>query len=121
MSVINRRGFLKRSVTTGALAITGYAPIRKTNGAPLAVIAPRRGPNEEIRVAVVGIRQQGCTHMRNHAAEKNVRVVTVCDVDERLFDERIKIITDLDKPAPKTEYDVRRVINDKDVDCISIA
>jgi len=84
-------------------------------------IGPRRGPNEELRVAVVGINGQGCTHIRNHNKDDNVRVVTICDVDERLFGERIKIATDMGAPAPKTETDVRNVIDDKDVDIVSIA
>ncbi|MHC4441178.1 MAG: Gfo/Idh/MocA family oxidoreductase [Planctomycetota bacterium] len=113
MSKINRRGFLKTSVAAaGAMAISGRS---------VSVAAPRRGPNEEIRVAVVGIRGQGHSHIKHHTKAKNVRVVTICDVDEQLFANRIRTITDMGKPAPKTEYDLRRIMDDKDVDCISTA
>jgi predicted dehydrogenase len=110
---MNRRKFLKQSATLSAAALAGA---RKVEARP-----PRRGPNEEIRVACVGIRGMGRGHVGAHANAKNVRVVTLCDVDERLFDDRIKIVEESGASRPKTEYDVRRVIDDKDVDCISTA
>jgi len=119
MSRLNRRSFLK-TTAVGSLALTGCTAA-KNNRQSLGVTTPRRGPNEELRVAVVGIRSQGFNHILVHAKEDNVRVVTICDVDENLFSERIKAVTDLGKPAPQTEYDVRRVIDDRDVDIVSIA
>jgi len=72
-------------------------------------------------VAAVRIHGQGRGHIVGHTRAKNVRVVTLCDVDTRLFNDRIKMVTETGAPAPKCEHDIRRVLEDKDVDCISIA
>jgi predicted dehydrogenase len=120
-SKINRRGFLGKSAALGALAVTSCAPTRSTRTRLVFVPTPRRGPNEEIRVAVIGIRGRGQHHIRAHHKVKNVRVVTLCDVDERFFEKGIQLTTERGSPAPKTEFDIRRVLDDKDVDCLSIA
>ena len=61
--------------------------------------APRSGPNEEIRVACVGIHGQGMGHIGMHVHAKNVRVVTLCDIDERLFPGAAARTLVLDGPA----------------------
>ncbi|MBN1489421.1 MAG: Gfo/Idh/MocA family oxidoreductase [Phycisphaerae bacterium] len=121
MKRINRRRFLQSSLgAAGVFALGGCASQPKSTWLR-ATPPPRRGPNEEIRIAVVGIRGQGQAHIKGHSAAKDVRVVTLCDIDERLFAERIKLCEAAGKPAPKTVVDVRRVLEDKDVDVISIA
>jgi len=118
---INRRGFLRKSAALGALAVTGCSATGGARRRPVFVTTPRRGSNEEIRVAVIGIRGQGKHHIRAHHKVKNVRVVTLCDVDERLLEKGIRLTTERGSPPPKTESDIRRVLDDKDVDCLSIA
>ena len=44
-----------------------------------------------------------------------MRIVTLCDVDERLFAERVGMVAG---GPPKTETDLRRVLDDKDVDAV---
>lgn len=118
---INRRSFLKTSAAVGALAVAGYQAAGSEKRLPVSVTTPRRGPNEELRIACVGIKGRGTAHIQAHAKGPNTRVVTLCDVDERLYDSRIKMVTDLGKPAPKTEFDMRKVFDDKDVDAVSFA
>jgi len=120
---VDRRTFLKRTAVAGTWAVTGGLLAGKSRHALGALPPARRGPNEEIRVAVVGFHGRGMAHIRAHAKAPNVRVVTLCDVDERLFGKGLKMAADSDPeaPQPKTEFDVRRVIDDKDIDCLSIA
>jgi len=117
---LNRRGFLKKSAAFGTLTLAGCAGTASSRK-PLVIPPPRRGPNEELRIACVGIKGQGRGHIFAHTHANHVRIVTLCDVDTRLFDERIKMVTDTGAATPKCEHDVRRVIDDKDVDCLSIA
>jgi predicted dehydrogenase len=42
-------------------------------------------------------------------------------VDERLFPANVKLVEEKFGAAPKTEYDFRKVLSDKDIDVISIA
>jgi predicted dehydrogenase len=46
---------------------------------------------------------------------------TICDVDERLFPGVISIVEGLYGAKPKTEFDFRKVLDDKDIDVVSIA
>jgi predicted dehydrogenase len=121
MSEMNRRGFLKKSAALGAAALSGSIAYGQENRRPLSVTTPRRGPNDELRVACIGIRGQGNTHLRNHASAPNVRVVTICDIDENLYAKAIQTVESAGGAPPRTEPDIRRVLEDKDVDCISIA
>ena len=82
------------------------------------------GANDRINMSVIGVRGQGHGHLRRWAGmaeENNVRVRTICDVDENLFAERIKTVSDLQGDVPGTEVDLRNVFADPDVDAISIA
>ncbi len=116
-STISRRGFIRNSSILGAWAMMGRRTNAEDTSASPATRA-LRSPNDEIRTAVIGIRSQGRGHIGWHAAVKGVRVVTLCDVDERLFADRLKLAGS--KP-PKTETDIRRVLDDKDIDCVCIA
>lgn len=120
---VNRRRFLKQSAAAGALAMVGCAANQKNQAWRTAgpVMTPRRGPNEEVRVAVIGMRGQGAGHIANYLKLPNVRVVALCDIDENLWGSRAKMVTDAGQHEPRLEYDLRRLLDDKDIDCVSIA
>ena len=46
---------------------------------------------------------------------------TVCDIDERLFSQARKLKSDFDGKELKFETDIRRVLDDRDIDAVSIA
>ena len=112
---LTRRDFLSRSAKTAA----GFAAASAVSG----VMKPENvlGANDRINMAVIGIRSRGRTHYREWANIPNVHVKTLCDVDERLFPERVKDLEERQGKAPKTEVDLRRVLEDKDIDAVSIA
>jgi predicted dehydrogenase len=119
MEKVNRRKFIKKS----ALATAGIAA-----GAPAFIkgCAPY-GPNDIINVAVVGIRSRGgyyyggTGHTANFTKIKGSRVVAICDVDENLFAKESEQIEKLGGPKPKTYVDFREMLEDKDIDAVSIA
>ena len=51
----------------------------------------------------------------------NVNVAAVCDIDERLFPKALAGIEAAGGKRPKTYTDIRRLLEDKDIDAISIA
>lgn len=112
-SKFNRRKFVKSSAAWGTAILAGRDAIgqAETRG-------KKRSPNEEIRTAIIGIRNQGQNHIRYQSGLKDVRIVTLCDVDERLFADRVKQVP---HATPKTVTDLRRVLDDKDIDCVTIA
>jgi predicted dehydrogenase len=113
MKPINRRKFMK-TTGTGTAAVAAAAPF-------IAKGMAQDSPNDRLNVAVLGIRSRGRAHARKFSAMPNVRVKTLCDPDETLFAERVADIEERSGTRPGTETDIRKVIEDKDIDIISIA
>jgi predicted dehydrogenase len=114
----NRRDFIKKS----ALGSAGIA----LGGMSLSAASYRNilGANDRVNLAVIGIRGQGGTHINNFCGmkdSKNVRVRTLCDVDEEYFDPKSKVVFDRTGETPKTEWDMRKVFEDKDIHAVSFA
>ncbi|HLN56598.1 MAG TPA: Gfo/Idh/MocA family oxidoreductase [Bacteroidales bacterium] len=114
----NRREFIKKSaLTTAGIAVGSMSLSAKS-------YRNVQGANDRINVAVLGIRGQGGTHINSYCEmkdTKNVRVVTLCDVDEQYFAPKSKVVIEKTGVTPKTEWDMRRVFDDKDVHAVSIA
>jgi predicted dehydrogenase len=112
-----RREFIKTSVIGSAgIAIGGLGLSAKTYGSII-------GSNDRLNVALIGIRNQGgfhierwCTISKTH----NVKLKTLCDADERLFDSRSKKVMDLTGEKPVLEWDMYKVFDDKEIDAVSI-
>ncbi len=119
MKSVKRRVFIKKSLTASAgLAV----------GAPMYIKGfVQNKPSDVINVAVAGIRSRGgyyyggTGHTANYTKIKNSRVVAVCDVDENIFPVEIGWIEKLGGSKPKTVIDFRDLLDDKDIDAISIA
>ena len=113
MEPISRRSFMKTSAASAGTAAAVLIGTSKTSWA---------GANDRVRVAVMGINGRGKSHLSGYAKLDNVDVVTICDVDSRLFTSALNdSFTRAGKPVPKLEQDVRKVLEDKDVDALSIA
>ncbi len=108
MAASSRREFLKGAAATAAAPafLSGFG---------------QRSPNETINVAVVGFHGRGRSHYRAFAQMPNVRVAMLCDVDERLFPAAVAEVEKLQGHKPGTEYDIRRLLERKDIDAVSIA
>ena len=106
----NRRKFLAKSSILAGFAISGT----KSSGNIL-------GANERINVAVCGIKSRGSSHIGGHGRQKNVCISHLVDPDSRLFEGRSKFVSNKFKNSPECIQDVRKVLDNKDVDVISIA
>jgi predicted dehydrogenase len=83
---------------------------------------PRKiAKNDTITMAVVGINGQGKSHLQCFSAMDGVRVKTICDVDERIWSDVRHYADKCGSSNVKLEADIRRVLDDKEVDAISIA
>ncbi|MCE5268219.1 MAG: Gfo/Idh/MocA family oxidoreductase [Planctomycetaceae bacterium] len=114
MSRQNRRQFLKRTAVGSVAAAT------------FGVVAPRAfgrvlGANGRLRVAVVGINQRGQEHIAAYAKMKDVEIAYLVDPDSRLYEMKSRWIQDHGGIAPKCVADLREVLQDKDLDAVSIA
>jgi predicted dehydrogenase len=106
MKSITRRNVIKGSLAAGlSLSL------------PLARV---RGANDDIRVAVVGIRNQGSNHIGWFNEMKGVRVVAVCDPDRTFLDREKKKAQDRNETVD-TYLDYRKLLEDKSIDVIVTA
>src|SRR5437016_10649181 len=102
---MDRRVFLKgtgKAVTLGA--------------ATLALGGKVLGANDRVRVAVCGVRGRGHDHIRGFAHVRGAELAALCDVDETVLNQRLGDVEKLGAPRPKSFVDVRKLLEDKDID-----
>ena len=121
MTRISRRIFLKSSLATGV-----------TLAMPKILLGASRdvkGPNEQIRVAVLGLGSTtavGGVGGRGHQLiprlreVPGVKIVALCDVDYSFIDREQKPFKDRGEEVA-TYSDLRRVFDDKSVDAVVVA
>jgi predicted dehydrogenase len=107
---IERREFLK---TTGKAITVGAAS--------LALGGKILGANDKVRVAICGTRGRGVDHIHGFAHNPNCQIVALCDVDESVLNQRLSDVEKLGTPKPKSYTDIRKLLEDKDIDAVSIA
>ena len=105
----DRRAFLK----TGVLAAAGIA----TAASAKKVL----GANDRIRIAVVGVRGRGWDHVKGYKPIPGVEIAYFCDIDENVLRQRLADAEKMDLPKPQTYVDIRKLLEDKNVDAVSIA
>ncbi|MGC2163006.1 MAG: Gfo/Idh/MocA family oxidoreductase [Silvibacterium sp.] len=107
---ITRREFLATSAAT--LAVTSTA---KSYSQIL-------GANDRLNFAVIGLHGRAYAHLSAlKANEKAARITHVCDVDSNTLAKFASAVQQTMGTAPATEKDFRRILEQKDVDAITIA
>ena len=104
-----RRSFLKTSIAASAAL-----------SLPARIYAQAAGANNDIRIGVIGFNGRGQDHIGNYLKLKGARIVALCDVDTAVLD---KGVAQLGKKGQTvTPYqDVRKMLESKEVDVVSIA
>ncbi len=105
----SRREFLGNSTLAAASAIA----VGNALGVSREVKAA--GPNDKLRVAVVGVKSRGKSHLGGFARKADSDVTVVCDCDEAFGAPTAQ------KYGAKFEKDVRKVVEDPNIDVVSIA
>ena len=109
MSNLTRRDFITSSMAAGAgLAMAG--PASRVLGA-----------NNDIRLAIVGVGGQGGGHMGYFSRIPGVRLVAICDADQAHLDNRAADFEKKNSVKLKTFTDVRKLLDDKEIDAITSA
>jgi predicted dehydrogenase len=86
-------------------------------------MAPDRvlGANDRVRLAICGLRGRGGDHVKRFSAVPGVEIAAVCDIDENVIAMRLADIEKRGLPTPKMYVDVRKLLDDKSIDAVSIA
>lgn len=112
-----RREFIKKTALgTAGIAIGGMGFSPKSYASII-------GANDRINLAIIGIRNQGTVHINAFCELKNshnVVIKTLCDTDELLFAPASKIVSDKTGIKPLTEWDLLKVLADKEIHAVSI-
>ena len=108
MSTVNRRTFL-------ASAGSGAAALALGSGARAA------GPNDALRLAVIGVRGRGQEHVSAFSGRKDCVVAALCDVDPAQFKKPADAINARTGKSPALLADFRRALDDPNIDAVSIA
>jgi len=123
MRSINRREFLEDSVIAALVAGSGLL-----NSRPLIAdetkVTKKGDANDRVRIACIGVNGRGGDHVRNFAGnhEKfNCEVAIICDCDEGVIGRTMKAAEQAQGKAPKFVKDLRKVMEDKSIDAVSIA
>jgi predicted dehydrogenase len=119
---MNRRRFLSTTFGAGAAALALPARGRAQTSA-----------NDVVNVAIIGLRGnnkgrptwtprgRGQDHYEYLSQIPNVRISHVVDADERHFAESLSFVKQKFGGDPATETDFRRVLDNRDVDAVTIA
>jgi predicted dehydrogenase len=78
-------------------------------------------PNDTIRVATIGLRGRGKDHIKEITAQPNVELVALCDVDQKILEDRGAALEKQTGKKPQLFGDYRKLLEDKSIDAISIA
>ncbi len=105
MSPLNRRSFIKNTALAATVA-----------GLSARSFAQSTGANSEIRVAVVGFRSRGLEHIKEIKKVPGVRIVALCDVDSDILAKGL-----LECPGAVGYTDIRKMLEDKNIDAVSNA
>ena len=120
MSKTTRRHFLEQSLLAASASAAACCLNPEAEAAP----APRRrvGPNETIQTAVIGCGGRGLgSHVQEYLGQSSVVITAVCDVDASRNKSAVDRIENATGQAPRFEQDMRRILDDKSIDVVSIA
>src|SRR5262245_45519125 len=91
--------------------------------AAVSLLRPERvlGANDRVRLAICGLRGRGLDHVKRFSQVPGVEIAAVCDIDENVIANRLNDFTKLGLAKPNTFIDVRKLLEDKSIDAISVA
>ena len=75
------------------------------------------GANDRVRVAICGLNGRGKDHIHGFSQVSNVEIAALCDVDENVLRKRQGEVDG----KPQTFVDIRKMLEDRSIDAISIA
>ena len=114
---MERREFLKKAGATSALlSVGGVLP-----GFSATSYSRIVGANERINVVSIGVNSRGDALASSFARLENCEIAAVCDPDKRAIEKCIANVKKLQTRTPTSEKDLRKALDDKQIDAAVIA
>jgi predicted dehydrogenase len=105
MTEVNRRHFLMSAVALPVALKASALPSQ----------------NDTVRVAVVGFNNRGRAHISAYLKIPNVEIAALCDVDAAVLENGCKMVEAAGKQRPATFTDFRKLLDDRNIDAVSLA
>jgi predicted dehydrogenase len=115
MSILSRRDFLQDSAALAGAALAGSVALADQPAQQPAAAA------ERLHVAVIGVHGRGRDHVRAYAGRRDCLVTHICDVDSAVAEPALADAERLQGRRPGFVQDLRRVMDDRTVQIVSIA
>lgn len=109
---LNRREFLGSSARNAAGVAAGVVGWSAVSAA---------SPSERVRVALIGVRNQGKLLAADLAGLSNVEIAALCDVDAGLLATAARDVGERQSAPPRLESDFRRLLDDRTIDAVVVA
>ncbi len=110
---MDRRSFLSSSAASGFTASTVALYERRLEARSV-------GPNDRIRIGMVGTHGRAGALMRIFAGQSDVDVIALADVDTRYHDAAVGTVRDIAGNTPKVYTDFRHIIDDTTIDAVVV-
>ena len=123
-----RRDFIRTTAATGLITVLPGCGV--TTPAPTGMRTPAtfaqgrlrsRRPDEQLRVAVIGVRGRGWNHVQAFERLDHVDVVALCDCDRDVLERRAADFERIHHRNIDLEIEYRDLLQRKDIDVVSIA
>jgi len=114
----NRRTFIRKTALGAAGASVAFSPLSARSYARII------GANDRVNVAVIGLRSRGRDHMNAFTGlyDKGVVVKGVCDADSQFFEQSVNLVSERQEGLqPRTYQDLRKLLEDPELDAVSVA
>src|SRR5687768_17598386 len=79
------------------------------------------GSNEKLRIAVVGVRGRGMSHVDAWTGMKDVEIAAICDVDDNVIGPAMRTIFEKTGRRPYHVEDFRHILADRSIHAVSLA
>ncbi|HLJ53426.1 MAG TPA: Gfo/Idh/MocA family oxidoreductase [Chthonomonadaceae bacterium] len=119
MNGISRRRFLEQSLLAAAAGMAAAGGAESVAAADPRV--RRVMANDKIRIAVIGFNGRGMNHIDSYLGKSDVEIVALCDADEKVLNRGLAAVEKKSGKRPTGYQDIRKLLENGDVDAVSIA
>jgi predicted dehydrogenase len=116
MSRSTRREFLDEAFFAAALGGAALLLPR-----PARAARPRPVAEGRVRLGVVGVRGRGLDHIKGYLNLPDAEIVAVCDIDESMAARAAELVEKKTGTRPEVFSDLRKLLERKDIDAVSLA
>lgn len=113
--MVTRRNFLRQSATALAAGLIAPSLLEESR-----ILARSVSANDKLRVGLIGCRNMGWSNLTDFLIHTDVDCVALCDIDQKLLENRGAELLKLREKKPSLFGDYRKMLEMKDLDAVII-